>query len=334
MTTNTAAAPAAAPLAAAQTNRRLRQVTRVITYAVLIAAALFFLLPVYVLVATSLKSYADVNLATMWSLPTHLSLDSFREAWVGDPAKGTLGLATNFWNSLKLALPGTVLSTLLGSINGYVLAKWRFRGSELLFSLILFGMFIPYQSVLIPLVSLLQVWTRLVANNWISAVLAIQLPGLLSGLPAQIANYIPAYGTIGGLVLVHVVYGIPITTLIFRNYYVGIPGELMEAGKIDGAGFLGIYRHILLPLSAPAAVVVLIWQFTSIWNEFLFAVVLTNKPGVQPITVALNNLAGSFIVEWNVQMAGSLLAALPTLLVYIVLGRYFIRGLLAGALKG
>jgi glucose/mannose transport system permease protein len=331
MTTRTAALPGTR---VAPGHRRARLAGRVAAYAVLIVAAAFFLLPVYVLLATSLKRYADVNLATMWSLPARLSLDSFREAWLGDPAKGTLGLARNFTNSLKLALPGTLLSTLLGSINGYVLAKWKFRGADLIFPLILFGMFIPYQSVLIPLVSLLQVWTRLVAIDWIQAVQAWQWPGLLAGLPPVLANYIPAYGTIGGLVLVHVVYGIPITTLIFRNYYVSIPGELVEAGKIDGAGFLGIYRHILLPLSAPAAVVVLIWQFTSIWNEFLFAVVLTNKPEVQPITVALNNLAGSFIVEWNVQMAGSLLAALPTLLVYILLGRYFIRGLLAGALKG
>jgi glucose/mannose transport system permease protein len=142
------------------------------------------------------------------------------------------------------------------------------------------------------------------------------------------------YGTLPGLILVHVVYGIPITTLIFRNYYATIPGELLEAAAIDGAGFAGIYRSIILPLSAPGAVVVAIWQFTSIWNEFLFAVVVTSNPAVQPVTVALNNMAGSFVVEWNVQMAGALLAALPTLLVYLVLGRFFLRGLLAGALKG
>jgi glucose/mannose transport system permease protein len=166
----------------------------------------------------------------------------------------------------------------------------------------LFGMFIPYQSVLIPLVQTLQ---------------ALHL-----------------YGSIPGLIFVHVVYGIPITTLIFRNYYATIPNDLLESAKIDGAGLIGIYRHILAPISAPGFVVVLIWQFNSIWNEFLFAVVLTNKPAVQPITVALNNLAGSYIVEWNVQMAGALLAALPTLLIFIFLGRFFMRGLLAGALKG
>ena len=310
------------------------RLSRAAIYAVLIAAALFFLLPVYVLVATSLKSYAEVNLATMWNLPGALSLDSFREAWMGDVAKGTQGLANNFWNSVKLAVPGTLISTLLGSINGYILAKWKFRGANVVFPLILFGMFIPYQSVLIPLVSLLQVWTRNVSGAWVQGVLAWNVPDFLNWLPPFVANYIPAYGTIGGLVLVHVVYGIPITTLIFRNYYASIPDELVEASKIDGAGFFGIYRRILLPLSVPAFVVVLIWQFTSIWNEFLFAVVIANRAEVQPMTVALNNLAGSFIVEWNVQMAGALIAALPTLLIYIILGRYFMRGLLAGALKG
>jgi len=311
-----------------------KTLSRIVVYASLVLAALFFLLPVYVLVVTSLKSYAEINLATMWNLPSHLSLESFREAWLGNPTKGVQGLSNNFWNSVKLALPGTIISTFLGSINGYILAKWKFKGADIIFPLILFGMFIPYQSVLIPLVSIMQVWTRAVASGWVKAVLAWQVADSLAWLPPLLANYIPAYGTIGGLVLVHVVYGIPITTLIFRNYYVGVPNELIEAAKIDGTGFLGIYRYILMPLSLPAFVVVLIWQFTSIWNEFLFAVIITSKAEVQPMTVALNNLAGSFIVEWNVQMAGALIAALPTLLVYVILGRYFMRGLLAGALKG
>ena len=191
---------------------------------------------------------------------------------------------------------------MLGSMNGYVLSKWKFKGSNTLFMLLLFGMFIPYQSILIPLVQLLQ----------------------MLGL----------YGTIPGLIFVHVVYGIPITTLIFRNYYATVPSELVEAAGIDGAGILGIYRHIMFPISLPGFVVVMIWQFQSIWNDFLFGVIVTSRPSVQPITVALNNLAGSYIVEWNVQMAGSLLAALPTMLVFIFLGRYFMRGLLAGSLKG
>jgi glucose/mannose transport system permease protein len=196
---------------------------------------------------------------------------------------------------------------LLGSINGYILSKWKFRGSDVLFPLLLFGMFIPYQSILIPMVQVLS-----------------KIPWFGGSL----------YGTIPGLIFVHVVYGIPITTLIFRNYYAAVPTELVEASRIDGASIFGVYRHILFPLSIPGFVVVMIWQFTSIWNDFLFAVTVTSSPDVQPITVGLNNLAGSYIVEWNVQMAGSLLAALPTLAVYIFLGRFFMRGLLAGSLKG
>jgi glucose/mannose transport system permease protein len=242
-------------------------------------------------------------------------------------------LSNNFMNSLKLAIPATIFSALLGSLNGYVFSKWKFRGSDVLFTLILFGMFIPYQSVLIPMVQTLQTLSRTI-RPWVNDVMAWKAPELLGWLPGLISTYAPMYGTIGGLVLVHIIYGIPITTLIFRNYYAGIPDELVEASKIDGASFGGIYRYILFPISMPAFVVVLIWQFTSIWNEFLFATVITNKADVQPITVALNNLAGSFIVEWNVQMAGALMAALPTLIVYILLGRYFMRGLLAGSLKG
>ncbi|RME45814.1 MAG: carbohydrate ABC transporter permease [Chloroflexi bacterium] len=267
---------------------------RLLIYLMLVAFAVFYLMPIYVLLVTGLKSFAEVNLEHMWALPHGIHFDSFVKAWQA--------LAPNFGNSIKLTIPATIISALLGSMNGYVLSKWKFRGSEVLFPLLLFGMFIPYQSILIPLVRTLQ--------------------------------QMRLYGSILGLILVHVVYGIPITTLIFRNYYAGVPTDLVEAAKIDGATFFGIYRHVLFPISMPGFVVVLIWQFTSIWNEFLFAVTITSKPASQPITVALNNLAGSYIVEWNVQMAGALLAALPTLLVYIFLGRFFIRGLLAGSLKG
>jgi glucose/mannose transport system permease protein len=240
-----------------------------------------------------MKSFAEVNLQTMWNLPSGVNFENFSAAF------------EKLWpylkNSLRLTIPAALFSSMLGSLNGYVLSKWKFKGSDLLFTLILFGMFIPYQSILIPLVRFMQT--------------------------------IGLYGGIPGLILVHVIYGIPITTLIFRNYYANIPTEVLQASRIDGADFLGIYRWIIFPLSAPGFVVVIIWQFTSIWNEFLFAIILTN-PQEWPITVALNNLAGSQIVEWNVQMAGALLAALPTLLIYIFLGRYFIRGLMAGAMKG
>jgi glucose/mannose transport system permease protein len=281
------------------TSRRL-SLARLAIYALLTVFALFYLMPVYVLIINGMKSFQEVSLSHMWALPTGLSVESFARAFDK--------LEPNLINSFKLVGPATLLSAMLGSVNGYILAKWSFRGADLIFPLLLFGMFIPYQSVLIPLVQFLQ---------WAGGVLSIRL-----------------YGSIGGLALVHIVYGIPITTLIFRNYYASVPTEMVEAGRIDGAGLFGIYRHIVLPLSVPGFVVVMIWQFTAVWNEFLFAVTITNNPARQPITVALQNLAGSQIVEWNVQMAGALLAALPTLLVYVLLGRYFLRGLLAGALKG
>ena len=271
----------------------LRFPTRIMIYLILVLVVVVYLLPIYIMLTTGLKSFAEVNLQTMWDLPSGIHLDNFIEAWSK--------LSPNLANSLMLAVPAALLSAMVGSVNGYVFSKWSFRWANLIFALLLFGMFIPYQSILIPLVRFMQTI------------------GLYGGLP--------------GLILVHVIYGIPITTLIFTNYYVTVPTEVVEAARIDGAGFGGVYRWIFLPLSPPAFVVVLIWQFTSIWNEFLFAIVLTN-PSQWPITVALNNLAGSQIVEWNVQMAGALLAALPTLLIYILLGRYFMRGLMAGALKG
>ncbi len=270
-----------------------RRITRPLLYGVLVFMALLYLMPVYLLLITGLKSFAEVDLQTMWKLPTGIYFDNFIEAFKQ--------LAPHLRNSLLLVIPSSILSSMVGSINGYVFAKWKFKYADLIFTLVLFGMFIPYQSILIPLVQFMQ----------------------LIGLR----------GTIPGLILVHIIYGIPITTLIFRNYYAGVPTEVLEAGRIDGAGLFGLYRWIVFPLSIPGFVVVLIWQFTQAYNDFLFAVILTN-PAQWPVTVALNNMAGSQIVAWNVQMAGALLAALPTLLVYILLGRYFLRGLMAGALKG
>ncbi|HEY3248712.1 MAG TPA: carbohydrate ABC transporter permease [bacterium] len=273
---------------------------RVLMYAILIVFAILYLIPIFVLVNNGLKSFREVSLSHMWDLPHPATLDSFRKAFVN--------LAPNLRNSLVLVVPVTILAAFLGSVNGYILAKWRFRGANVFFPLLLFGMFIPYQSVLIPLVQFLQ---------WFGHLLGVQL-----------------YGSINGLILVHVVYGLPIMTLIFRNYYATVPTELVESARIDGAGILGTYVNIMLPLSMPGFVVAMIWEVTQVWNEFLFAVVITSNPARQPIQVALQNLAGSQIIEWNVQMAGALLAALPPLLVYIFLGRYFLRGLLAGALKG
>lgn len=266
---------------------------KTIKYILLIFFSLLFLAPIYVIIVTSLKPLDEVSLAEMWKLPTSIEFSSYIEAFSK--------LAPNLLNSFYLVIPATLLSALFGAMNGYVLSKWRFKGSETLFTIILFGMFIPYQSILIPMI--------------------------------QFLRQIELYNTIPGLILVHVVYGLPITTLMFRNFYANIPDQMIEAAKIDGASFLGVFRHVMVPLSITGFVVVAIWQFTNIWNEFLFAVTVTTS-GQQPVMVALQNLSGSQIVEWNVQMAGALIAALPTLLVYIFLGKYFVRGLLAGSVKG
>ncbi|MFB9528426.1 carbohydrate ABC transporter permease [Nonomuraea roseola] len=259
----------------------------------LIVFAVVFLIPVYVLLVTSFKPLTEANPSQAWNLPQVWTLEAWRVAWEK--------LAPGIWNSVLLAVPGSLLSCVLGSMNGYVLSKWRFPGADVLFTLFLFGMFIPYQGVMIPLV--------------------------------QLMVNIGMYGDISGLVLAHVVYGIPICTLIFRNYYVTIPDELIEASRVDGAGMLRTYWSVVLPVSGPAFAVVIIWQFTSLWNDFLFAVFLTG-PTSWPTTVMLNNIAGAQATPYSQQMAAALLASIPTTLIYLLLGRFFMRGLMAGALKG
>ncbi|MGN6563321.1 MAG: carbohydrate ABC transporter permease [Thermomicrobiales bacterium] len=268
--------------------------TRGAIYLVLVAFAIFFLLPVYVLLVTALKPYKDVSVLTMWELPHGLDFGSFRVAWGR--------VSPNFWNSVKITVPAALISSFIGSLNGYIFAKWRFRGSNVIFTLVLFGLFLPYQAVLIPLVQTLQ--------------------------------KIHLFGTLPGLILTHCIFGIPITAMIFRAYFAGVPTEMVDAAKIDGAGFFGIYRWIMLPIALPAFAVVIIWQFTSIWNDFLLGLIVLNNPRLSPVMVAVQNLAGSYSVEWNIQMAGAVIAALPTVVVYLLLGRLFMRGLLAGALKG
>lgn len=263
-------------------------------YLVLIAFCAFYLMPFYVMIITGLKPYEDVNVTRMWELPKGIYFGAFIDAWIK--------VAPNFMNSIVITVPAALISSFIGSVNGYIFAKWRFRGADTLFILFLVGMFLPYQGILIPLV------------------LALQAVGL--------------YATVIGLILVHCIFGIPITALLFRSYYTGIPNELIDASKIDGCGFFGIYRYILLPISMPAFAVVLLWQFTSIWNDYLIGLVVLSSPNKAPINVAVVNIAGSWSVEWNVQMAAALIAALPTIVVYLALGKLFMRGLLAGSLKG
>jgi len=259
----------------------------------MVVLAVLFLTPVYIMVTAGLKPPVQADAAHMWELPKHIDFSGIQQAWSK--------LSPNLRNSLLMVLPATAASAAIGALNGYVLAKLPFPGAKILFAAMLLGMFIPYQVILVPLVRFLQ---------WINL-----------------------YGTLQGLILVHIVYGIPITTLIFRNYYAQLPHEIVEAARVDGASNSGIFLRLMLPLSLPGFVVCAIFQFTNIWNDFLFGITVVPDPTQQPITVALNNLAGNFSVQWNTVMAGALLAALPTALVYILLGRFFIRGLTAGSVK-
>ena len=278
--------------------------SRIFIYLILIIFAIYYLLPLYVMLVNSLKPLEEIRGGGMLNLPIVWSLDSWRSAWssaqIGvDPS----GLRPYFWNSISMVVPAVLLSTILGSLNGYVLTKWQFKGHGIVFGLLLLSCFIPFQIVLIPMAKLLGVF----------------------GLA----------GTTAGLVLVHLVYGLGFTTLFFRNYYSAFPTEIIKAAQIDGAGFFRIFWRILLPSSGPIIVVTVIWQFTNIWNDFLFGASFADFDSI-PMTVALNNLVNSStgVKEYNVHFAGAILAALPTLVVYIVSGRYFVRGLMAGAVKG
>jgi|TARA_B110000503_G_scaffold74922_1_gene115716 glucose/mannose transport system permease protein len=271
---------------------------------ILVLFALVYLAPLYVMLTTSFKGIEEIRSGNILALPQTLNGSAWTKAWSSACTGGDcFGLAPYFWNSMRIVLPALIISTAVGALNGYVLSQWRFKGSNFLFGALLFGCFIPFQVILLPMAKLLA---------WLG-----------------LANTVP------GLVLVHVIYGIAFTTLFFRNYYVGIPTELVRAARLDGAGFFAIFRHVFLPLSTPIIVVSVIWQFTQIWNDFLFGVVYSG-PGTQPITVALNNLVNTTMggKEYNVDMAAAVIAALPTLVVYLVAGKYFVRGLTAGAVKG
>ncbi|MCY6382288.1 carbohydrate ABC transporter permease [Hoeflea prorocentri] len=277
---------------------------RIILYLILVFFCIYYLLPLYVMLVNSLKPLSEITAGGMMALPGEWTIAPWASAWssaqVGVEATG---LRPYFINSIVMVVPAVALSTLVGALNGYVLTKWTFRGATVLFGLLLFGCFIPFQMVLIPMARMLG------------------LMGLAGSVP--------------GLIFVHFVYGIGFSTLYFRNYYAAFPTELVKAAQIDGAGFFRIFWRILLPSSGPIAVVCIIWQFTNIWNDFLFGASFSDFDS-QPMTVALNNLVQSStgVKEYNVHFAGAIMAALPTLVVYIVAGRYFVRGLMAGSVKG
>ncbi|WP_174479484.1 carbohydrate ABC transporter permease [Paraburkholderia heleia] len=279
-------------------------VSRVVIYAALILFALYFLFPLYVMLSTSFKSLDQIHTGTMLSLPTSPTFAPWIKAW-SQACTGVRcdGMQPFFMNSVKMVIPAVLISSIIGAFNGYVLTHWRFRGADALFTMLLVGCFIPFQAILLPM--------------------------------ARLEGFLGLSNTIGGLVLVHVVYGIAFTTMFFRNFYVSVPAELVKAARIDGAGFFMIFTRIMLPISLPIFMVCLIWQFTQIWNDFLFGIVFSGVDSM-PITVALNNLVNTStgVKEYNVDMAGAIIAALPTLLVYVIAGRYFVRGLTAGAVKG
>jgi glucose/mannose transport system permease protein len=277
---------------------------RALIYALLLLFAGYYLLPLYVMLVNSVKPLTEIQQGNMMAPPHEFTIAPWLSAWsTAQIGVQPTGLRPYFLNSIVMVAPAVFISTLLGALNGYVLTKWRFRGDNLVFTLMLLACFIPFQIVLIP--------------------------------SARILGILGLGGTVAGLVLIHTIYGLGFTTLFFRNYYEAFPTELVRAAMIDGASFFQIFRRILLPSSGPIIVVTVIWQFTNIWNDFLFGSSFSNANS-QPMTVALNNLVNSStgVKEYNVHFAGAILAALPTLIVYIVSGRYFVRGLMAGSVKG
>ncbi|WP_127804208.1 carbohydrate ABC transporter permease [Hydrogenophaga sp. NH-16] len=277
---------------------------RVFTYGLLLAAALFFLAPLYVMIVTSFKDADQLRAGNLLSLPTSLNLDAWHLAWnTACTGVDCRGLKPYFMNSVFMAVPAVLISTAWGALNGYVLSMWKFRGSEVLFGFLLFGVFMPFQVVLLPM--------------------------------SQVLGWLGLSSSIGGLVLVHCLAGMAGTTLFFRNYYTAVPRELVNAARIDGAGFWRIFWRIVLPMSTPIMMVTLIWQFTNIWNDFLFGVAFSGADS-KPVTVGLNNMANttSSVKNYNVDMAAAIIAGLPTMLVYVLAGQYFVKGLTAGAVKG
>lgn len=281
-----------------------KSVSRVFIYAALLLAALFFLAPLYVMLATSFKDAEQIRSGNLLSLPTSLNWSSWHTAW-SSACTGVdcNGLKPFFINSVMMTVPAVLISTAWGAINGYVLSHWKFRGSELLFGFMLFGVFMPFQVVLLPM--------------------------------SQVLGYLGLSSSVMGLVIVHLLAGMAGTTLFFRNYYVSVPRELVNAARMDGAGFWQIFWRVIFPLSTPILMVTLIWQFTNIWNDFLFGVAFSGADS-KPVTVGLNNMVNtsSSVKAYEIDMAAAMIAGLPTMIIYILAGQYFVRGLTAGAVKG
>jgi glucose/mannose transport system permease protein len=284
--------------------KRTLSTRNIVLYGILGLVALYYVLPLWVMVMTSLKGMPEVRLGNIFAPPVEITFEPWVKAWAtACTGLNCSGLSKGFLNSVLITVPSVILSIIIASVNGYALINWKFKGSEVFFTILIFGSFIPYQIMLYPIVILLREM----------------------GL----------YGSLWGLILVHTIFGMPILTLLFRNYFSSIPEELFKAARVDGAGFWGIYFRIMLPMSLPIFVVALILQVTGIWNDFLFGVVYT-KPELYPMTVQLNNIVNSVqgVKEYNVNMAATLLTGLVPLIIYFASGRLFVRGIAAGAVKG
>lgn len=277
---------------------------RIGLFVVLGLFCIYYLMPLFIMISTSLKTLAEIRQGSLLSLPHQITFEPWQKAWSSAcVGVNCTGLKPFMMNSVMMVIPSVCISTLTGALTGYALTKWKFRGAGVIFSMLIFGAFIPYQVVLLPM--------------------------------ARTLGVLGLAGSVYGLILVHTVYGLAFTTLFFRNFFVSVPDSLVHAAKIDGAGFFGIFFKVLIPMALPTIVVAVIWQFTQIWNDFLFGVAFTVSGG-NPVTVALNNIVATStgVKEYNVDMAAAIIAALPTLVVYVVAGKYFVRGLAAGAVKG
>ena len=278
--------------------------SNIIIYGTLIVISIYYLLPLWVMIMTSLKGMPEIRMGNIFSPPLEITFEPWVKAWsYACTGINCDGLSRGFWNSVKILIPSLILSISVASVNGYALANWKFKGSEVFFTILIFGAFIPYQIMIYPIVILLR--------------------------------EIGLMGSTAGLVLVYTIFGMPILTLLFRNHFAAIPDELFKAARVDGAGFWGIYFKVLLPMSIPIFVVAMILQVTGIWNDFLFGVIYT-KPATYPMTVQLNNIVNSVqgVKEYNVNMAATLLTGLVPLAIYFVSGKLFVRGIAAGAVKG
>ena len=291
-------------------------------YGTLLVVCLYYLLPLYVMIVTSLKGMPEIRMGNIFSPPVEVTYEPWVKAW-GEACTGINcdGLSRGFWNSVWILVPSVILSIAIASVNGYALANWKFKGSEVFFTILIFGAFIPYQVMIYPIVILLRESGDGITN--------------IIRLFDSDASKFRLMGSVWGLVIVHTIFGMPILTLLFRNYFTSVPEELFKAARVDGAGFWGIYFQIMLPMSLPIFVVAMILQVTGIWNDFLFGVIYT-KPDTYPMTVQLNNIVNSVqgVKEYNVNMAATLLTGLVPLVIYFASGKLFVRGIAAGAVKG